>query len=647
MLVSYFVLAVVLIVLGLYLAAVALLAFGGGQAGAGPVAWWRPEIFLAMSTVTLAVIFLGSMYKTFELRAGGERIALMLGGRRINSNSTDFAERRVLNIVEEMALASGTPVPPVFLLDREEGINAFAAGFTPVDAVIGINRGTLNYLNRDELQGVIAHEFSHILNGDMRLNIRLIGILHGILLIAIIGYYMLRFGGVSGRSRRRNGKDGGAYLAIMGIAALAIGSIGLLFGRLIKAAVSRQREYLADASAVQFTRNPDSIAGALKKIGGVSVGSKMQSPEAETASHMFFGSAFSFMFGAFATHPPLVGRIRRIDSQFDGRFPEVRPLLEKKSRESDPKKKSRTGRRAARRPLDVFAGGDKLPIDPVLVMSGIGTLDTAHLAYSSDLIASMPRMLAEAVHDPFSGRAVVFAMLLDNDPGICESQLQLLREREGGPTHEETQKLAPTLAELGHAGRLPVIEMVQAALRDLSPDQYAHFRKSVKQLVAADQQISLLEFVLMRVLLLHLDRYFGRKKPPPVRYSTLRAVAGEAICLISALAHAGHADAATAEAAFDKVVSVFSPGGRAKLLSSGECGLRAISAALDKLAQSAPAVKKQLLQGALACVVADGQVTVAEAELLRAIAVSLDCPIPPIVAGPLAKRHAAAAANSG
>jgi Zn-dependent protease with chaperone function len=228
----------------------------------------------------------------------------------------------LLNVVEEMALASGTPTPPVYLMDREDGINAFAAGFSPNDAVIGVTRGTATRLDRDELQGVIAHEFSHILNGDMRLNLRLMGLLHGILIIGMLGYFILRMSFFSqGRRRSRDGKDG-VPIVVIGAGLAVIGFAGTFFGNLIKAAVSRQREFLADASAVQFTRHPDGIAGALKKIGGFAQGSSIENPNAPIASHMFFGRATSGFNAMFATHPPLAERIRRVDPSWDGEFPE-------------------------------------------------------------------------------------------------------------------------------------------------------------------------------------------------------------------------------------------------------------------------------------------------------------------------------------
>ena len=337
-----FVLSVVVIILSIYL--VVAVAAGGMESRAahhspygsvyaerpeGPAAptVWNPQLFLAVTLGTIAVITLGSLYKISELSSGGESIALMMGGRAVNPQTIDLAERRLLNVVEEMALAAGVPVPPVYVLENEPGINAFAAGHQPGDAVVAVSAGCLKYLSREELQGVLGHEFSHILNGDMRLNLRLIGIVYGILVLAVIGYYLLRSAGSFSSSRDDKRDNGAALMLILGLAMLVLGYLGVFLGNLIKAAINRQREFLADASAVQFTRNPGGIAGALKKIGGLGDGSRIRDGHAHEISHMFFGDAFAgSFFNLLATHPPLPVRIRALDPDFDGRFPQVEPV---------------------------------------------------------------------------------------------------------------------------------------------------------------------------------------------------------------------------------------------------------------------------------------------------------------------------------
>lgn len=314
-LVVYFVIAIVAIIASVYLASLLIFHFAQArqQPGLAPPALvlWDPRLFIFVVVGTLGVVLIGSLYKTFVLSKGGSAVAESLGGRLLGAEPGDADERKLRNVVEEMAIAAGLPVPKIYVLDNDAGINAFAAGHAPGDAAIGITRGGMTLLTRDELQGVVGHEFSHLLNGDMRLNIRIMGILFGIVCLAVIGRVLLYSRGGGGRGRNP--------MVFVGLALIVIGALGILFGRLIQAALSRQRELLADASAVQFTRNPAGLAGALKKIG--SVGSKIDSAHAVEASHMFFENGLGKpFFGMMATHPPLEQRIRAIDPAWDGKF---------------------------------------------------------------------------------------------------------------------------------------------------------------------------------------------------------------------------------------------------------------------------------------------------------------------------------------
>jgi Zn-dependent protease with chaperone function len=653
LLLFYFALAVLAMIVGLYAILFAVLGGVDQVTRTGGSGLWKPQLLLVSAAAVCGVVFLGMLYKTFELRGGGETLAVSLGGRRLNPDTIDLRERRLLNVVEEMALASGVPVPPVFVMDHEEGINAFAAGFTPGDAVIGVNRGTLEFLSRDELQGVIAHEFSHILNGDMRLNLRLIGLLHGILLLAIIGYYMARFGGSSNSSSRSrdSNKSGGGQIVLIGLGLFVLGYAGLFFARLIKAAVSRQREYLADASAVQFTRNPDGIGGALKKIGGVAGGSILTTAEAESASHMFFGNAIrGLWFPGFATHPPLVERIRRIDPQFDGTFPHV---------ELQPLEASRPDKPVTARPSSVpvlpislpgmpgagaatgvtgvagVAGAGRLALDPASFIASFGALDAAHVDYAHQLMKSLPKDLDDAVRDAFTARAIVLAMLLDDEADIRARQLVAIQQRLGAPTRQATEQLAPLVAARGSIGRLPLVELVQSTLRQLSIQQYRDFRDTVIELAQADRKVSVFEFTLQRSCLKRLDRYFFRTPPVKIEYLSLNGLLPELGLLLSAVAHVGAQDEQLKAAAFERGARTLGAGAGLELRPAAECSLRAIGAALDKLARSTPAIKKRLLTAALEVVSTDGQVTAGEAELLRALADSLECPLPPLFAGPI------------
>jgi len=631
-LIFYFILAVAAIVVAIYLVVVIALAIvgGGANGSGGPNEYgqtpWHPELFILVAVATIGVILLSSLYKTSQLACGGEAVALMMGGRLINSQTRDLAERRLLNVVEEMALASGTPVPPVYVMDNEPSINAFAAGHEAGDAVIGVSRGCLEYLDRDELQGVMAHEFSHILNGDMRLNLRLVGILHGILVLAIIGWFVLRSMRFSGRSSRGDGKSGGgvAVILVVGLGLLVVGSIGLFFGKLIKGALSRQREYLADASAVQFTRLPDGIAGALKKIGGRPETSKIEDAHAEEISHMFFGSAFgSFGTRLFATHPPLVERVQRIDPAFDGRFPKrVKPV----KITADPVEAK--GKKKPGDPLEAIRAGGATPLDPAGVLGHIGVPGAAEFLYAAAILESMPDPLRDAAHEPYAARAVIYAVLLDRDAEMRRRQLSALESIAEELSYRETERIAPLIDDQADEARLPLIEMTLPALKQLSPDQYAKFRENVNVLIQADGKIDLLEYTVRTMLFRHLDVHFGLAKPAAVRYHRIGPVLPSLVGVLSTLAYAGQKSETDVRRAFDRGMEEV--GQTASLPPRSACSLSNLDAALKALAEAAPKLKRQILAACVACVAADGKVTPREGELVQAVAAVLGVPVPPV-----------------
>ena len=631
-LIFYFILAVVAIVVAIYFVVLIALVFVGdsGQPGhPNPYSQtpWHPDLFALVALATIGVIFLSSLYKTSQLAAGGEAVALMMGGRLIDRQTRDPAERRLLNVVDEMALASGTPVPPVYVMDNEPSINAFAAGHQPGDAVIGVSHGCLEYLNRDELQGVMAHEFSHLLNGDMRTNLRLVGILHGILVIAILGWFVIRLMGHSGGSSRGE-KNGGAMVAILaiGVGLLVIGSVGLLFGKLIKSAVSRQREYLADASAVQFTRLPDGIAGALKKIGGRPETSKINDAHAEEISHMFFGSALgSLGFHLFSTHPPLVRRIRQIDSSFDGKFPKlVKPV---KVAAEPPKPKQKPGR-----PFEALSVCGTTPLDPGGVLGRIGVLGVEQIAFAAMILDSMPAPLRDATAEPYGARAVIYAVLLSQDAEVIRLQLDALRPKAEELSYRETERLAPLINGLPQEARLPLVETTLPALKQLSPDQYTRFRANVDILIKADDKIDLLEYAVQAMLLGQLDVQFGLSRPNTVRHRRLDPLLPSVVGLLSILAYAGQTDEADVKRAFEKGMEEI--GRKATPLAKSACSMSNFDAALKALARANPDLKRQIFSACVACVAADGKVTPREGQLVQAIAAVLGVPIPPIGATP-------------
>ena len=440
----YFVLAIIMIIACVYLAVLGILVFAtDGTEQPIPFNRWHPELLGSVVVVVGIIVATGSLYMIWMLGGHGETVAIALGGVKVPANTTALDERILLNVVEEMALASGTPVPPVYILENESGINAFAAGTSPQNAVIGITRGAIATLRRDELQGVIAHEFSHILNGDMKLNLRLMGLLHGILLIALIGYLFIRylsFASMRGSSRSDDNKGAAGVVAalfLLGSALIVIGYVGVFFANMIKSAVSRQREFLADASAVQFTRNPNGISDALKRIGGWKQHARLTNARASESSHMFFGEGVaSFLF---ATHPPLPVRIKRIEPNFQGIFPKTEPVTHSVSELIDPNSLAmarasfaggstavgtRTGRAAIAGGAVVasgaaasvheaaLAGADQLERQPEKAVSHIGEPRPEHLVHAHNLVDELAPILAEDIRDPLGAVAIIYALLL-------------------------------------------------------------------------------------------------------------------------------------------------------------------------------------------------------------------------------------------
>ncbi len=631
-LVVLFVLAVLGILVATFLATMALLGatgevqrashFDGVQRSDGTqrskVPWQIP---LAASGGALALIVGGSLFKIAQLRGGGTVVAERVGGRRIYPNATDLIEQRVLNVVEEMALASGVPVPPVYMLPDEQGINAFAAGYSPSDAVVAVTRGCVEQLTRDQLQGVIAHEFSHILNGDMRLNIRLIGVLNGILLLGLLGRVLLHSAAYSRRGRSKN--DGAAAILVIGLAIVILGYLGTLMGGLIKAAVSRQREYLADASAVQFTRNPSGIGGALKRIGAALFGSKVEHPGASEFSHMFFaGGVWEGFSGLMATHPPLPKRILAIDPQWDGHFPKAPAIDAASIAESE----------MAAGFVGGLSAAENVPVEVVAhATDQVGNPTEIHRSYAAQLVRSLQTSITAAVREPYGARAVIFALLLDRDTSVRQVQMSALTKFSTPDVVELTEKLTPVVDELDVRARLPLVDMALPALRAMSPPQYGSFSKCFHTLVKADDKLGLFEWTLYQILWRHLHPQFEQVKRPFIRYYGLQKLGQPCSVLLSALAHAG-SDRDGASASLSDAMRHL-PHVPLKLLTKEECGLKQLDPAIKQLAQVSAKQRRRLLDAAAACICADAEVNVREAELLRAVSDMLDCPMPPLLPG--------------
>lgn len=587
----------------------------------GPRAWslWNPTVFMVTVGSTLVLIALGSLYKTAQLRSGGAAVARALGGRRVDPDSTRLDERRLLNVVEEMSIASGVPVPDVYVMDDESGINAFAAGNTTSDAVIGVTQGTLQLLRRSELQGVVAHEFSHILNGDSRVNVRSIGLLHGIFLLALVGRLIVH----GARGSRREG----ASLAVVGLALLGIGSIGVLFGRMIQSAISRQRELLADASAVQFTRDTDGLVGALKKIGGAQAHSYLGTPGADEASHIFFSEAINrlrMMRGLFRTHPPLGDRIRKLEPHWDGQFPEVALPGIAHGMSSPPDA-----------PAPAISAFAEAPTESAVddAIGHIGAPRPREVAHARSIHASLPERWVHAVHQAPMAQAMVFGLLLAQDEVLRGNEIRALAELTDAATADLALRFHSEAGDRSSAQKIALVDMAMPALRNLSHEEYERFDRVLRALIESDRRIELFEYTLSRMIRRHLARHFEAEGPPPVRYRALRTLLPDLRVLLSTLARAGNRSAEEAARAVASGAAVLQLRDQhLPLLSSEACTLSAVDRALDRYAEAAPALKRSLMLACAAVVMADQRVTDRETELIRAIGDAIDCPVPPFVA---------------
>lgn len=583
------------------------------------------------AAITLGLIACGSLYKTAQLAGGGEAVARSVGATAIEPDTTDPHARRLLNVVEEIAIAAGCPVPAVYLMEDEDGINAFAAGWSLDDAVIGVTHGAMHRLTRDELQGVVAHEFSHILHGDMRLNLRLTGLVFGILALSVAGAVAMRLvarGATRGRYHRRDSRnDGGAVAVVVavfvaGALLYAIGSLGVFFARLIQAAVSRQREFLADASAVQYTRNPDGIGNALLKIGGLAQGSRLRTAHASEFQHLFFGSSGGgVLSAALATHPPLPERIARLLPAWDGRWRDADPARARPERDR--------AHRAAYAAVSGLAGAEAASAPAARPAMGfIGEPTPAHLQRARELIAGLPPLLAQAARTPAGAQAVVFSLLGDrNDRAAAAAQHSYLLEHVGPIAADLTTRLTDAVAALDPASRLPLLDLTLPALKALHPRDRRAFEAHVDAMIGADRRLGLFEWALRQALWRHL---IGPAAARTRRTGRLGHHRDDLATLLAVLARVDGSDrAAAAFAAGAGVVG----GLPAQIPRADPVGTARLTDAVDRLGTLVPADTRTVVHACAAAVAADGRVTVREFELLRAVAETLDVPVPPLLPG--------------
>ncbi|MBK8101001.1 MAG: M48 family metallopeptidase [Planctomycetes bacterium] len=612
-LVAWFGLAVAGIIATVYIAAVVLLSATDVQRGN-----WQPEVLLGIAAGTIGIVTIAALFKTSQLRAGGPAVATMLGGLPVDPATSDPHERRLLNIVEEMSIASGVPVPQVFVLQQEQGINAFAAGWGTADAAVAVTRGCLEQLDRDELQGVIAHEFSHVFHGDMRLNIRLMGVLFGILCIATIGEIIVRTVGRSGmRSGNSKNKGGAAGIVLFGIVLWIIGYLGVFFAGLIKAAVSRQREYLADAAAVQYTRNPRGIGLALAKIGGI--GGRLESAHAEEASHMLFADGVKRLFGGLhATHPPIEQRVERILPGF---------LKHLQSTGDAVAAVAATPLPAGMAGLAGAAPAPRPATNPDAMFADLGNPRQEHVAQARQFLGNLPLELATAARDPHQARALVLALLLDDQVAGRDAQLRLLQERDQALAYD-VRTLATSALKDHRGDRLPLLELAVPALRRLDETAKTTLRADARRIAMADGRLSPFELALLKTLERHV-RLAGELPRRPGRPAALIARPAEASVVLSVLARAGATDEVAAARAFAAGLAQLQGVPTLQLLPAPACTIEALEQGIDRLAELSPFGKRLLLQACGAAAANDGHIAPHEAELLRALAETWDCPVPP------------------
>jgi len=596
-------------------------------------------LYLWGAVGTAAVILAVSGWNVMQLGGGGKVVAGMMGARRVGSDTRDPLERRLVNVVEEMAIASGVRVPAVYVMDGETGINAFAAGYEVSDSIVAVTRGTLETLNRDELQGVIGHEFSHILNGDMRLNIRMIGVLAGIVFIGSIGEFLMR-------SQRGSGSDskGAAPIFAAGLALLLIGYIGLFFARLIKAAVSRQREFLADASSVQFTRNPDGIAGALDQIGAAPTGSLVAGRHAEDLSHMFFGQGIAVrLAGLFDTHPPLEERIARVHARFDRasyrRSRAKADAVALPDPEGSPKSISAKDAAAAvlataaagysgRRGADLGTQWGRSAGDSAKL---VGSLDDAKVDYAARLLAALPGELRESLREAAGASATLVALLLARKEEVRKSQIEALAAKGMGALAEAASRAEPLTRRLREAFHMAVVDLALPALKAAPEAAKQDLLAALEAVIVADRRVSLHEFVVLTMLRSQLAPKAGASASGSKKIADLQF---DAVMVLSLIAHAGTRQDATGTRA-DALQAAMRAGtrevGLAEVPPAANLTLPGAAAALESLRQLAPMQKAVLVKGLFAAVSADGTIRVVEAELMRLVGAVLDCPLPPLL----------------
>lgn len=559
--------------------------------------------------ITYVVLLGGTLIEWSQFSGGGDRVAEMLGGKLIAQHTSDPDEKRLLNIVEEMAIASGMPVPKVYILE-EEGVNAFAAGKKPSDSVIGVTRGALKTFSREEMQGVVAHEFSHILNGDVQKNLRLAALVFGVFCLFILGRMAIRVA-VYAPTRSRNSKDGtGGVVLFMVIGAIlcVIGLLGQFFGRILQMAHSRQREYLADASAVQFTRNPEGIGNALIKLGGTST--QLRSPRSSSLNHLFFGE--TSLSGLLSSHPPLKERIRRVLPNWDGKFAAPK-------RTARPRPTAPTGPSTSQPATAGFAG---------LAGAGLATADwiSQHLAHHA--VSEVSGEVQELCRELMSARFVVNCLLLADSSDVRERQIEALLTRLDSAGQQEFLKVAEILQRQPKRARFPTLEHALPTLEQISDAQFQQLMREMDELIAADGRISYWEFLVRYAVQHYFERncgYVAQSDPKPKGNLSIPVASGIVLRVLCQM------DAPHEKVAWQAAVSTLGNSGAVVYPPDPfPPHWTVLQQAFKRIEHAGENVKVVLLNAGIAAVLSNNRVDLEEWEVLRLLGMVMEIPIPPL-----------------
>jgi len=594
----------------------------------------NPSMLLGVAVPTLLVIGSGTLFKLIRLRRGGAAVAEELGGRLVEPEQATVLEKQLLNIVAEMAIASGIPAPQVFVLDRETSINAFAAGNSPQKAAIGVTRGCLETLNRDELQGVIGHEFSHILNGDMRLNMKLIGLLNGIVLIYILGRFVVKYStdiSISSDSDKDSGLGSSFFATIaFGTALMAIGGLGYFFGRILQSAVSRQREFLADSSAVQFTRNPDGLASALQKIESHANHARVSAPQAAAMSHLFFGEANTSWLSAdwFATHPPTRQRLQRLS--VSARQVPAEAVVGNAIASPSTPAQATSSASVMGFASTIAASSVASNISGVSQSRSQAALTSSRSTPSPNArVAQVPESLQQGTETLEGAIAIAQSLMLDyQNPSVRAQQEAWLQKTVPISLADLTIQSGKVLETSNPRLRLPRLDSAIPVLQQATVSELQQLFKVLQGLAIVDKRWSLTEFVIYTGL---QHRLQPRMTQPAIAATdTLAPVWQDCLMVLAAIARVGHTEPDTIAYAFRSGVYQLPGASTQEILTTAPNGnFNQLKSSLERLSSLSAKLKQAIVSACTIIALQDQTITLPESELLWAIATCLDCPLPP------------------